>query len=227
MDKKKKSKHRKLLYWLLIDAMVALVVIAMLLHKPARYNPTVPANGGSDCDRVHPYIHRDLASTLYNGAQSQRPFAMEVLDNSLNEAIASAKWPQESRGISFSAPEILFQPGRIVLMGTADIEGAELVVTIELAPRISEAGLLSIGVETVKIGAMNITPLAKMIARQKYQEYLETVPVGPPDLRAQIAAALLNEESFEPVFEVEDKWIRLKTISVVPGKLAVHFVPAR
>jgi len=227
LDKKKKSKHRKLLYWLLIDAMVALVVIGLLLHKPARYNPIVPANSNSDSDRVHPYLHRDLASTLYNGAQSQRPFAMEVLDNSLNEAIASVKWPQESEGIAFSAPAVLFQPDRIVLMGTADVEGAELIVTIELAPRLSEAGLLSIGVETVKIGAMNITPLAKIIAKQKYQEYLETVPTDTTDIRAQLAAALLNEESFEPVFEVEDKWIRLKTISVVPGKLAAHFVPAQ
>ena len=91
----------------------------------------------------------------------------------------------------------------------------------------SDEGLLSIGVETVKIGAMNITPLAKMIARQKYQEYLETVPTDTTDIRAQLAAALLNEESFEPVFEVEDKWVRLKTISIVPGKLAVHFVPAQ
>jgi len=226
LGKKKKSKYRKLLYWLLVDVLVAVVVIALLLHKPARYHPVV-RSADSDSNRVHPYIHRDLASTLYNGAQSQHPFDMEVLDASLNEAIAQAKWPQESGGITFSAPEILFQPGRIVLMGTADIEGAELVITIELEPRFSDEGLLSIGVETVKIGAMNITPLAKMIARQKYQEYLETVPTDTTDIRAQLAAALLNEESFEPVFEVEDKWIRLKTISIVPGKLAVHFVPAQ
>jgi len=227
LKKKKKSKRRKLLYWLVIDAIVAVVVIALLLHKPARYNPVARASNDSDTQRVHPYLTHDLMPQLYNGAQSQRPFDMEVLDGALNEAIARAKWPQHSDGVTFSAPEVLFLPNRIVLMGTADIEGAELVVTIELEPRLSEEGLLSIDVEKVKIGAMNITPLAKMIARQKYQEYLETVPTDTTDIRAQLAAALLNEESFEPVFEVEDKWIRLKTISIVPGKLAAHIVPAK
>ena len=200
--------------------------MTLLFHTPARYHPVTPPDTNANSDRVHPYIHRDLASTLYNGAQSQRPFDMEVLDSALNEAIALAKWPQESDGVTFTAPEVLFQPGRIVLMGTANIEGAELVVTIELEPRLDDAGQLSIGVATVKIGAMNITPLAKMIAKQKYQEYLETVPTDTSDIRARLAAALLNEESFEPVFEVEDKWVRLDRVSVDPGKLAVHFVPA-
>jgi hypothetical protein len=227
LAKKKKSKRRKLFYWLLIDVAVAVVVIGLLLHKPARYSPVVPADTEPGAERVHPYLTNTLMPQFYNGAQSQRPFDMEVLDGALNEAIARAKWPHESDGVAFSAPKVLFEPDRIVLMGTADIEGAELVITIELGPRLSDEGLLSIAVKTVKIGAMNITPLAKLIARQKYQEYLETVPTDTTDIRAQLAAALLNEESFEPVFEVEDKWIRLEAISIAPGKLAVRFVPAQ
>ncbi|UCD49978.1 MAG: hypothetical protein JSW27_20915 [Phycisphaerales bacterium] len=226
-SKKKKSKRRKLLYWLLIDMAVAAIVIGLLLHKPAGYNPVVPPETNADGQRVHPYLTHDLMPQLYNGAQSQRPFDMEVLDDALNEAIALARWPHESDGVTFSAPQVLFQPGRIALMGTANFEGAELVITIELGPRLSEAGLLSIAVETVKIGAMNITPLAKMIAKQKYQEYLETVPVDTENIGAQLAAALLNEESFEPVFKVEDKWVRLKQLSIESGRLAAHLVPAR
>ena len=227
MKKKRKSKRRKLLYWLAIDALVAVVVIALLLHKPARYNPVARAGNDSNAQRVHPYLTHDLMPQLYNGAQSQRPFDLEVLDSALNEAIAQAKWPQHSDGVTFSAPEVLFLSSRIVLMGTADIEGAELVITIELEPRLSEEGLLSIAVEKVKIGAMNITWPAKMVARQKYQEYLETVPVDTEDIRAKITAALLNEESFEPVFKVEDKWVRLERLSIEPGKLAAHIVPAQ
>jgi len=227
LGKKKKSRRRKLLYWLVADALVVAVVVGLLLHKPSRYHPAAPAEPNASGERVHPYLTHDLMPQLYNGAQSQRPFELQVLDSALNEAIAQAKWPQESDGVTFSAPEVLFQPDRIVLMGTADIQGAELVITIELGPQLSEAGLLSISLETVKIGAMNITPLAKMIAKQKYQEYLETVPVDTENINAKLAAALLNEESFEPVFEVEDKWVRLERLTIMSGKLAAHLVPAQ
>jgi len=226
LEKKKKSKRKRLLYWLLIDLVVFAVVIGLLLHKPAGYNPLV-YSADSDSEAVHPYIHRDLASTLYNGAQSQKPFDLEVLDSALNEAIAQVKWPQASSGVTFYAPEVLFQPDCIVLRGTTSIEGAELVITIELGPALGGDGLLNLNVQKVKIGAMNITPLAKMVARQKYQERLETVPVDTDDIRTKVAASLLIDEAFKPVFKLEDKWVRLQKLSIVEGKLTAHFVPAQ
>lgn len=223
---KKTSKRRKLLYWLLIDAVVAIGIISLLLYKPAQYNPTTLPDADPNTERVHPYLTHDLMPRLYNGAQSQQPFDLEVVDSILKEAIAKVKWPQETEGITFSAPDVRFETNVIILMGTADVEGAGLVVTIELAPHLSEDGQFSIDIDKVKIGAMNITLLAKMIAAQKYQEYLETVPVDTTDLRAKIAAALLNGESFEPVFQIEDKWIRLDGLTLESGKLTVHLVPA-
>ncbi|MBN1361894.1 MAG: hypothetical protein JW993_14955 [Sedimentisphaerales bacterium] len=224
--KKKRSRRRKLLYWLLIDLIVAGTVIGLLLHKPRRYHPVNPpadANGQA----VHPYLHRDLASQFYNNAQNQRPFTMIVLDKLLNEAIAVAQWPHETEGVTFSKPEVLFVPGRMVLMGTADVQGADLVITIELAPRFDEEGLFNIDVEKVVIGAMNITPLAKMVGRKMYLQRLEELPSGPEDLRMKIAGSLLNQKPFDPVFEVEDKWVRLKEVEITEGQLSGRFVPAR
>ncbi len=225
-DKKKKSKRKKLLIWLLVDLIVFGILICLFLHTPAGYNPLVESTD-SDSEEVHPYIHRNLASTLYNGAQSQKPFQMEVVDSALNEAIAQIRWPQESGGVTFYAPEILFQPDTIVLRGTTSVEGAELVVTIELGPALDEEGLLNLNVQKVEIGAMPITLLAKIVARREYQNRLETVPVDTTDLRAKIAASLLIEEPFEPVFKVEDKWVRLAKVEIVEGKLTGHFVPAQ
>ena len=205
--------------------MVFAIVIGLLLHKPAGYNPLV-YSADADSDAVHPYIHRDLASTLYNGAQSRKPFDLEVLDTALNEAIGQLRWPKASSGVTFYAPEVLFQSDRIVLRGTTSVEGAELVVTIGLEPTLGEDGLLNLNVRTVKIGAMNITPLAKLIARQKYQERLETVPVDTGDIRTKVAASLLIDEAFEPIFKVEDKWVRLKGLSIIEGRLTARFVPA-
>lgn len=227
MKKQKKPRWKKLLIWLLVDVVVAVIIFALLLHKPSRYNPVVPAEADPNGQRVHPYLHRELASTLYNGAQSRRPFEMVVVDRALNEAIARAKWPQESGGIVFSAPEVLFVPGQIVLMGTANIEGADLVVTIELTPQMDERGYLNLIVDKVKLGAVNITPLARMVARKMYQEGFAAGPVDTEDWRTKIAASLLSEKPFEPVFSVDDKWVRLKGFDVTAGTLSAEFVPAK
>jgi len=223
---KKKSRRRKLLYWLLIDIAVAATVIGLLLHKPARYDPIAPATGAGN-GRVHPYISHDVGPQFYNGAQSQRPFEMVVLDKGLNEVISEAGWVQQSDGINLSRPEIQFIDGRIVLMGTADVERADLVVTVELEPEVDEQGLLNLNVAKVKIGAMNITPLAKMVAKKMYQQRLESEPVNTKDLRAQIAASLLIEEPFDPVFKAEDKWVRLTGFEITAGKLIARFEPAK
>jgi hypothetical protein len=224
--RKKKSRRRKLVYWLLIDLVVAATVIGLLLYKPARYHPAKPMAADPNVQSVHPYLHRDLASRFYNNAQSQKPFAMTVLDKSLNEAIAQYRWPQESGGITFTAPQVIFATGRLVLMGTATVEGADFVVTIELAPRVDEQGLLHIRVEKVKVGAMNVTPLARMIAERTYQERLEELPSGSEDIRLKIAGALLADTPFDPVFRVEDKWVRLKNVDITSGQLIGQFVPA-
>jgi hypothetical protein len=225
-QKKKRSRRKKIFYWLLIDATVAVVVIALLLYKPVHYRPAIQSLTGSDPERVHPYLSHDLGPQLYNGAQSQQPFDLMVSDQALNDAIAQFRWPRQTGGVVFSAPEILFQPGRIVLMGTANIETADLVITVELKPLLDDAGRLNLNVDKVKVGAMNITPLAKMVARKQYQERLETVPVDTDDIRTKIAGSLLAGESFEPIFEIDDKWVRLTDFSISQGKLEAKMVPA-
>jgi hypothetical protein len=225
LEAEKKGKYRKLVRWLLVDVAIASIIFALLFYKPASYAPFRPDSAGDDSRRVHPYLTY-LSSELYNGIQQQKPFELVVLEEGINETIVQSKWPMESEGVRFSAPEILFVPDNIVLMGTAIIKGAEFVVTIELEPRIDEKGFLNLQVAKVKIGAMNITPLARTIAKKMYQNHLETVPIDIEDLRAKIAAALLNDEPFEPVFMFDGKKVRLLRINVKPGKLILHLVPA-
>jgi len=226
LEKRKKSRRKKLLIWLGVDLFVAALVALLLLHKPSGYNPAVPADPDPNGGQVDPYLHRDLSSKFYNGAQRQRPFEMVVLDKALNEAISRLKWPQESGGVTLSAPQVLFTPGRIVLMGTTAVEGADFVLTIELEPRMDDQGNLNLAVEKVKVGAMNVTPLAKMMAKRMYRERVESTPVDRQDLRTKIAASLFNDESFEPTLKVEDKWVRLKGFDLTDGQLTAQFIPA-
>jgi uncharacterized protein YpmS len=181
----------------------------------------------SNSQEVDRYLTRDLSSKFYNGAQRQRPFEMVVLDKDLNQAIAQLQWSQEAGGVTLSAPQVLFTSGRIVLMATTKIEGADFVVTIELGPRLDDQGKLNLLVEKVKVGAMNVTPLAKMMAKKMYKERIESVAVDMQDLRTKIAASLFNEEPFEPVVKVEDKWVRLKAVEITDGKLTARFDPAK
>jgi len=223
LEKRKKSRRRKLLIWLSIDVFVAAVVILLLVHKPSQYDPAAPVQTDPNGQPVDPYLYRDLSSKFYNEAQRQRPFEMVVLDKALNQAIAQLKWPQESGGVTLLAPQVLFAPGRITLMGTTKVEGADFVVTIEFGPRLDDQGQLNLLGEKVKVGAINVTPLAKMMAKRMYRERLASAAVDMEDLRTKIAASLFNEEPFDPVLKVEDKWVRLKSFDLVDGKLTARF----
>ncbi|MHC4807693.1 MAG: hypothetical protein ACYTBX_15735, partial [Planctomycetota bacterium] len=102
----------------------------------------------------------------------------------------------------------------------------EFVVTIALEPRVDEQGLLNLQVAKVKIGAMNITPLAKMMAKRMYAQRIGTVPIDTEALPTKIAGSLLNDEPFKPVFRAEDKKVRVEKITIAEEKLTLHLVPA-
>ncbi len=221
MKTRKKRKFRKI-YWLLIDLTATLVIIVLLLYKPARYDPTQ-----LDYDKqVGPYMTNVLLPQLYNGAQRREPFDLIVTQQGINDTIARSKWPKESDGVSFSAPVVLFVADQIVLMGTANMKGVEFVVTIAVEPALNQQGLLNLCVAKVKIGAMNITPLARLIARKMYQQRLAAAPIDTESLQAKVAGSLLNNEPFEPVFRVEDKKVRAKKITIQQEKLIIRLVPA-
>lgn len=228
MEKRKKSRRRKLFLWLLIDLAVAAALILLLLHKPAGYRPVRPLAGVDPNEQQVPrYITHELGRTFYNGAQEQQPFEMIVLENRLNEAVAQAGWLQESAGIGLSGPAIAFTPGRMVLMGTADVEGAGFVITVEIGPRMTEDGRLNLVLEKVKVGVMNVTPLARIMGRKMYRDRIAAGDVDTDDWRTKIAASLLNGEPVEPVLPVEDKWVRLKGLEIIAGRLTAQFVPAK
>ncbi len=202
-------------------------MILLFLHKPSQYHPAAPVPPDPNGRQVDPYLHRDLSSRFYNGAQSQRPFEMVVLDGALNEALARLNWSQESGGVKLSAPQVFFTPGHIVLMGTTTVEGAELVITIELGPQMDDQGNLALLVDKVKVGAINVTLVVKPMARKMYRERIESMPIDMQDWRTKAVASLLNDEPFEPVLRVEDKWVRLKSFDITDGKLTAQFTPAK
>ncbi len=226
--KKRKFKKR---YWLLIDLALGIIILALLFYKPARYKPLDIAPAGNNQGQISPYLSNVLLPQLHNGVQRQEPFDLVVIQRGINEAIARLQWPRESNGVLLSAPTVFFVPENIVLMGTASIKGAELVVTVVAKPSLDEEGLLHLRVEKVKIGAMNITPVARLMAKRMYTERLATVHVDTGNLRAKIAASLLIDEPFEPIFNIRDifddvdKKVRVEKITITQKKLTIRLVP--
>jgi uncharacterized protein YpmS len=223
----KKRKLKKAFWcWLLIDLVVVLVILILLLHKPARYNPPVASSASNQRGQDCPYLTHELSPQLYNGVQQGEPFDLVVTQEGVNEIIAWSEWPKQSEGIIFSAPMVLFVPDRVVLMVTADVKGVGFVITIVVEPTINEEGLLNLRVAKLKVGAMNVTPLARIIARSSYEQRFAMGDIDSDDLSVRIAASLLNNEPFEPVFELEDKKARVEKITIEQEKLTVHLVPA-
>jgi hypothetical protein len=201
---------------------VIIVFLALLLHKPAYYQPLESAAD----KEVSLYLTNELLPQLYNGAQLQEPFDLVVTQRGINDIVAHSKWPQEFGSVKISAPMVFFSPGSIVLVGPVVMEGAELVATIVAEPTIDTDGLLNLQGASVSFGAVDITPLARVLARRICQQQFAAYGIGAEDVQAQMAASLLDGVPFEPVFKIEDKKVRVEKITIEPKKLTIHFVPA-
>ena len=229
---RKKARFKKLLCWLLVDLAVAAVIITLLLYTPGRYKPADIGSGSYRRRQVSPYLTHELGPAFNKGVQYRKPFELVLTQKGINDIITRDNWPMdwpmESKGILLYAPAVLFVPDAVVLMGTADAKGVEFVVTIELEPKIDEQGLLNLQVAKVKVGAINLTPLFKMIAKKMYMQGFATIPedVDTETVWTKIVASLLTDEPFEPVFKIEDKQVRIEKITVAKQKLLLRFVPA-
>ena len=216
----------RLICWLFIDLVVAAVVIGLLLHKPGGYNPTDFDSAGYEPGQVSPYLTHELSPQIYNGAQRGRPFEVVITQKGINEIVASWGWPKMSQGVMLYSPAVLFKSGSALLMATASVRGAEFVVTIEIKPTIDEKGQLTFHVSKFKIGAMNVTPIAKLTAKKMYLQRIASVQIDEEAVQTKIAQSLLNDAPFEPVFKVDDRKVRIDKISVGKEKLTAHLVPA-
>jgi hypothetical protein len=221
-EKTKSGKKRlKRICWSFgISAGVLVVFMLLLLYEPRGYG------GGEKAGKkeVSSYLTHELSPRLYEGAQRREPFELVVLADGVNDAIADLGWPKETQGVKFSVPEVIFLPGRAVLMGATEMKGVEFVVSVVFEPAIDAEGLLNLHVSKIKVGAVNVTPFAKRFARQMYFEQYGSAD-GAFNVGERAVVSLIYDRGFEPVFEVEDKRVRMEEIVIREGELLVGFVP--
>lgn len=221
----KKAKFKKRVYLLLAVLVVVLAVViavfTLLLHRPAYYKPLDFGNS----KEVSVYLTHELLPELYNGAQQQEPFNLVVTESGINDIVARLEWPKKFGNVEFSAPMVLFLPNSIILMGTLFLDGSEFIIAIAVEPKLDAAGLLNLQVMSVKIGAVDITPIAAALAKRIYQQRIATKGIDTKNLWAQVMQSLLHGKAFEPIFNIADKKVRVEKIKIEQKKLTVRLSP--
>jgi hypothetical protein len=216
-----RSRRRRLLIWLTVDVVIAGFFLTLLLYTPGRYSPPRPA----DHNEVSPYLTHELLSDFYNNAQYDEPFDLVIDQAGINDAIARADWPYASDDILFKTLQVFFIPDAILIMGPVELRGVEFVITARVSPLLDEQGLLHLKVETMKVGAMNLTPVAKIIGQKMYEHSIAMADIDSRDLRARIAAALFTKTPFMPVLRVGRRKVQMDQIYIEHGKLTIGFRP--
>lgn len=216
-----KKKIRLLLIVLAGVLAVVIVFFALLLHRPAYYKPQNYAHNRE----ISLYLTNELLPEFYNGVQLREPFDLVVTQRGANDIVARFEWPQEFGSVKTSAPMVFFAPGSVVVMATVVMDGAELVVTIVAEPAIDAEGLLNLHVASVQFGAVDVTPFARVLARGICQQRFAEIGIGEDDIQTQIAASLLDDKPFKPVFKIEGKKVRVEKITIEQKKLTIRFAP--
>lgn len=217
-----------MLIWICVDLSIAAVLLLLLFHRPSTYHPQLtpdPTGLGPD---PQDYLD-DLLSELLRQARRGRAFELVVLEQDVNMAISGKMWMDYATQVSLHGLTVGFSEDGIEIMGTAQFKAANLVVSGLIAPSIDSEGMLRLDIKKVKVGALNLTPVAVAIARHMFSHQLEAV--GPEidlnDIRTKIAAALLAGRAFEPVFDSGNARFRMVAIGLAQGKALLRFEPAR
>lgn len=220
----KKERHRLRTIFLSAAAVVvvsAAVGLILAAYQPGRYQPRMPENP----EIVSPYLTHRLGPDFYNQVQLDEPFELIVDQAGLNDIFSRLEWPMALDGVSVAMPTVHFGPGRITAMARMDFGGLSAVVTVLIRPALDEAGLLNLNIESVRLGALPVTPLAKALAEQLAREYLPEEEGW--DAERQMVNAILSNRSFEPVVPVDQYTVRLEGLSIEKGRVRLRLAPVR
>jgi uncharacterized protein YpmS len=222
-QKLKKTKFRR--YFRLGIVLVLLLLalaLALMAYKPGRYAPVRVA----DQNQISPYLTHHLLPTLYNNSQRGQPFEVVITQEGLNDIIARSPQPIKLHNITLTDLQVVLKPQQITLMATAKARPVDLVLTIELNPTINQQGLLNLHINSVALGAVSFTSVARLMGERAYSDWMSSTGMEPNNIAAQVCRSLLNNEPFEPVFEFGRKRLRVSRIDVSVEKITTLLTPA-
>jgi uncharacterized protein YpmS len=234
MEAKENKNMRKKLRFL-CQAMALIVVLVVLLvavllvlaqRKPRAYDFSAATD---QVQQVSPYLTHYLAPNVHNNIQLDAPFEVVVPQKGINEIIAEEdligwQWPVEFSKVTIFRPVAIFEFNTIILMGKVDIIGFDTVVTLCATPTLGKEGALTLNMQYVRAGSLDITFLAKKTIKRVVESQMEEL--GSEYWLQDILNACMHNKPFDPVFPtVYDKYIRLVRSDISKGKLVLVFEP--
>jgi hypothetical protein len=216
-------KNTKTKVCLCFAALIALVLLAFVLvtHRPKYYAPLRIA----DQNQISTYLTHRLMPTIYNNSQLDEPFEVIITEEGLNDIIARWRQPINFNSITISYPQAILTPNQIILMATAQTRFAAPIMTVRLTLAINSSGLMNIRVDGVSLGAAPITTFAKSEGSKAFADWLAFSGTDSNNIAAQVCRSLLNDEPFDPVFEFNDKTLRITKIKLEKNKITATLLP--
>ncbi len=211
----------KAYFWIAIPLVLVLLAFVLVTHRPKNYVPLRIA----DQNQISIYLSNYLMPTIYNNSQLDEPFEVIITEEGLNDIIARWRQPVKFNNITFSDPQAILTQKQIILMATAKTRFANLVLTIRITPAIDYFGQLNIHVDSVSLGAAGVTTLVKSAGNKAFADWLSFTGTEPNNIAAQACRSLLNDESFEPVFKIGDKSVRICKIKLETKKITALLLP--
>ncbi len=211
----------KAYFWIAIPLALVLLAFVLVTHRPKNYAPLRIA----DQNQISIYLSHYLMPTIYNNSQLDAPFEVVITEEGLNDIIARWRQPVKFNNITFTDPQAILTQRQIVLMATARTRYANPVLTIRITPAIDYFGQLNIHVDSVSLGAAGVTTLAKSMGNKAFTDWLSFTGTEPNNIAAQVCRSLLNDESFEPVFKIGDKSLRICKIKLEKKKITAFLLP--
>jgi hypothetical protein len=175
--------------------------------------------------RVSTYLTHKLGMDFYNGTQLGVPFELSIDEAGVNDMIMTGESIGMVNQAEASLPTVYFQTGKVVVMASAFRGGMEFVATIEVKPWFDPQGRMNATLESVKVGAVPLTLAAKTVAKKMYNEQILGLPETDP--RVLVGRAILEDQPFDPVMEIDGKAVRITKIEVGEKVLKLGITPLK
>lgn len=230
--KKNKGKKLRFLWRIFLFAIVlgflAITILLMLLQKKPKDYVWQPAT--IQKEQVSPYLTHYLAPNVHNNIQLDEPFMVVVPQEGINEIIAEEdllgwEWPYSFGKVVVSRPVAVFDVNKLNLMGKVNIMGFETIVTLCASPSIDKNGLLTLNVQYIRAGAIDISYLVKKTVKSVIEKEIDGVEEG--FWLNDILGACTENKPFDPIFPTTyGRYIKLVKSDITEGKLILVFEPS-
>ncbi len=202
----------------LASGAAAAILLWMLAVRPKSYRPTQPENPR----QVSPYLTHKLGPDFYDKVQLDQPFELLVEQEGINDILSRYPWPIQLDGFTIYTPMLTFSPETTVLMAKVDYRGLSSILSIYAKPYLDSDGKMNLNIQSVYLGLLPITPLARKIAEKYVREHFD-----PQDPIESVNYAIISNQPFDPILRIFDKSARIIKLTIESGRLRLFFTPIR